>query len=227
MSDQIEQLVSVHWDVAAKINFACQQSSYPVLRDLRIENLNEAERLEDLLVTLRSDPPFLKAKSWRVDRIAPGGMIPIKDRIIDLEGNFLLNLPEAVRGSITVTVEQNGQILVEVDKPVEVLAYNEWGGSGYMPELLAAFCTPNDPAIDRILHKTAMALRAAGRPDSLDGYESGSRKRVWEMASALYTAITNLGIAYAVPPTSFERDGQKIRLPSSILDGGVATCSPG
>lgn len=220
----IDRTVSIHWEIAAKINFACQQSSYPVLRDLRIENLDEDDRLEGLLVTLTADPAFLKPRSWRVDRIAPGGIVPIKERTLDLEGGFLLGLTEAVRGSVTLTIERDGEILAEESKPVDVLAYNEWGGSGYMPELLAAFCTPNDPAVDRILHKAAMALRKAGREDTLDGYQSGSRKRVWEMASAIYTAIANLGVAYAVPPTSFERDGQKIRLPSQILDGGVATC---
>src|SRR5690606_7160157 len=42
--------------------------------------------------------------------------------------------------------------------------------------------------------------------------------------SAIYTAICNLGISYAVPPASFERDGQKIRLPGQILDSRVGTC---
>ncbi|KAF0282890.1 DUF3320 domain-containing protein [Spiribacter roseus] len=148
----------------------------------------------------------------------------VKDRAIDLEGAFLLDLTEAVRGTVTLSVEQGGESLAEVQKPIEVLAYNEWGGAGFMPELLGAFCTPNDPAVDRILHKAATALRDAQLPDALNGYESGSRKRVWEMASAIYTAVANLGLAYALPPTSFERDGQKIRLPSQILDGGVATC---
>ena len=216
--------VTIHWDVAAKLNFACQQSSFPVLRDLRLENSDEDERIDDLLVTIESDPAFIKPKSWRVDRIAPGGVVPIKDRTIDLEGGFLLNLSDAVRGTLSIRVERDGEIITTATKPVELLAYNEWGGSGYMPELLASFSMPNDPAIDRVLHNASMLLRKAGKPDGLDGYASGSRQRVWEVASAIYTAIANLGIAYAVPPASFERDGQKIRLPSQILEGRVATC---
>ena len=198
--------VTIHWDVAAKLNFACQQSSFPVLRDLRLENSDEDERIDDLLVTIESDPAFIKPKSWRVDRIAPGGVVPIKDRTIDLEGGFLLNLSDAVRGTLSIRVERDGEIITTATKPVELLAYNEWGGSGYMPELLASFSMPNDPAIDRVLHNASMLLRKAGKPDGLDGYASGSRQRVWEVASAIYTAIANLGIAYAVPPASFERD---------------------
>ena len=60
--------------------------------------------------------------------------------------------------------------------------------------------------------------------DQIDGYQSQSRERVWEIASAIYSAIANLGLTYAAPPASFESDGQKIRLPTQILDSRVATC---
>ena len=93
-----------------------------------------------------------------------------------------------------------------------------------MPELLAVFSMPNDPAVDRVLRDASLILRKAGKPDGIDGYKAGSRQRVWEIASAIYAAICNLGISYSVPPASFERDGQKIRLPSQILENRVATC---
>lgn len=224
MESVTQQTIAIHWAIAAKVNFACQQSSYPILRDLRIENLSSEQSLEGLLVKLTADPACIKPRTWRVDHIAPGEIVTIKDRSIDLQGAFLLDLSDSVRGTVTLKVEQGQETLDEVSAPIEVLAHNEWGGAGFMPELLGAFCTPNDPAVDRILHTAAKTLRDANRSDALNGYQSGSRERVWEMASAVYTAISNLGLAYALPPTSFERDGQKIRLPSQILDGGVATC---
>ncbi|SMF76552.1 Protein of unknown function [Tistlia consotensis] len=216
--------IRVHWQIAAKLNFACHQSAFPVLRDLRIENLDPEERLEDLLVTISADPAFLKARSWRFDRIAPGGIVPVKQRDLEVEGGFLLGLDEAMRGTVTLRVERAGEVLTEESRTVELLARNEWGGAGYMPELLAAFSMPNDRAVDRVLHDASLALRKAGKPDGLDGYKSGSRQRVWEVVSAIYTAVANLGITYAVPPASFERDGQKIRLPNQILENRVATC---
>lgn len=216
--------VQILCETAAKLNFACHQSAFAFLRDLQIKNTDEGVRLNDVLVTLSSNPAFLKPKSWRVDRIAPGAFVSIKDRDVQLDGDFLLKLTDAVRGTVTITVEKEGQTLAEQTRPAELLAYNEWGGVGYMPELLAAFAMPNDPAVDRILHDASQILRKAKRPDGLDGYKSGSRQRVWEIASAIYSAIANLGISYAVPPASFERDGQKIRLPSQILENRIATC---
>lgn len=216
--------LAIHGNIAAKINFACHQSSFAFLRDLRLENRSAEPGIDELQVTLHSNPPFLKERSWRIDRIAPGEIVTLKDRDIDLDGAFLLNLAESVQGTAHCTVEAGGRIVGEQSWPVELLAYNEWGGVGYMPELLAAFSLPNDPAADSVLHDAIQVLRRAGKPDGIDGYSSGSRARVWELASAIYTAIANLGLGYTLPPSSFEQNGQKIRLPAQVLENRVATC---
>lgn len=224
MDRRSDNNISIHLDIAQKLNFASHQSAYAVLHGLRINNYNTESRFEDVLVTLSADPLFLKPKSWPIDRIAPGGSVAVRHRDIELDGKFLLGLSDAIRGTVTARVSQSDIVLAEETTSVELLAYNEWGGSSYMPELLAAFAMPNDPAVDRILRDASQVLRRAGKPDGIDGYQSGKRRRVWEIASAIYTAIANLGIRYAVPPASFEQNGQKIRLPSQIIQGGIATC---
>lgn len=215
---------SIHSEAAAQLNFASHQSAFAFLRALRISNHDSELPLEKVLIRLSSNPPFLKPRSWQLDRIAPRGSASVTNCDVELDGGFLLDLTDSVRGTVTITAERDGQILAQEIRPVELLAYNEWGGAGYMPELLAAFSMPNDQAVDHVLRDASLVLRKAGKPDVIDGYRSGSRQRVWEIASAIYTAICNLGIAYAVPPASFERDGQKIRLPGQILDSRVATC---
>ena len=216
--------VTIHSETAAKLNFACHQSAFAFLRDLRIENTDCEDRLENVLVTLSSNPAFLKPKSWRLDRIAPKGILSVNDRDIELDGDFLLNLADSISGFATISVEHEGMVIADKSIDVELLAYNEWGGGGFMPELLAAFSMPNDPAVDRVLHDASLILRRAGKQDGIDGYRSGSRQRVWEITSAIYTAVCNLEIKYSVPPASFERDGQKIRLPSQIMENRIATC---
>ena len=216
--------VRIHCTTASKVNFACHQNSYAVLRDLSVENLDDDGRLQDLTVTIEADPSFLKPKSWHIDRIDPKGIVSIRFKDFDLNGQFLVGLSESISGSLLARVESNGELLAEHSHAIELLAPNEWGGAGYMPELLAAFCMPNDPAVDRIVHDASEILRRAGKSNSIDGYESGSRQRVWEIVGAVYAAIANLGISYSTPPASFETNGQKIRLPSQILQGHVATC---
>ena len=219
-----EHALTIHADIAAKLNFAAHQCAFPVLRSLEVENPDADTPYEDLVLTLDSDPAFLGTKEWPLDRIDPGGRIRITNRDLDLDGAFLLGRNEMMAGTLAFRLEKDGLPLAELRKPVELLAYNEWGGSDFMPELLAAFCTPNDPAIDTILRHASEVLRRAGRPDQIDGYQSGQRQRVWEVVSAIYSAIANLGLTYALPPSSFERNGQKVRGPRRILDTRVATC---
>ena len=215
--------VQIHCEVSRKINFASHQCSVPLLRDLRVENKGD-ERIEGITVTMEADPSFIRKKTWTIDRVDPGGNVAIPDRDVDLAGDFLRNLTEAMSGKVYVKASRGNEVLAEFSKEVEALAYNEWGGSDFMPELLAAFSTPNDPVVDSILHEASSMLRLAGKPDQLRGYALGSRTRVWEVASAIYAAIAKQGLSYALPPTSFERNGQKIRLPSQVMEDKVATC---
>lgn len=224
MPDQNAPSIKIHATLVEKINFACHQSAFAVLRELKIENLDDGADLHDLSVTLEASPGFIKQKTWTVDRLSPGGLLHLKDRDLKLDGGFLLALTESMRGAVTIRVLSAGEVVAEEVIDVELLACNEWGGAGYMPELLAAFCTPNDPAVDRLLRQASQILRAAGKPDALDGYKSNSRERVWLMASAIYSAIVKMQLSYALPPSSFERNGQKIRLPGQIEANKVATC---
>src|SRR3546814_7999822 len=93
-----------------------------------------------------------------------------------------------------------------------------------MPELLAAFVMPNDPAVSRLLKEASEILRRPGKDPWLEGYQQKSRKRVWEIAAAIRAAATQRRIACSEPPASFERSGQRIRIPGEVLDNGLATC---
>lgn len=224
MSNQESPVLKIHSTLVEKINFACHQSAFAVLRELQVENLNDEQDLSGLTVVLEASPAFVKQKTWTVDRLAAGGLLALKDRDLELDGGFLFGLTESMRGTVTLSVRQGEETLAEQTMQVELLACNEWGGAGYMPELLAAFCTPNDPAVDRLLGKASQILRKAGKPDQINGYESNSREQVWLMASAIYTAINKMQLGYALPPASFENNGQKVRLPHQIENAKVATC---
>ena len=224
MSNGVNEHIKIHAEIEAKLNFASYQCSYALIRDLRVENIHDHQHWEDLTLKLESDLSFFQEKSWLLDRIPPQGLVSVKDRDVRINGKFLLDLSEATRGTIVFRVEKDGIVLAELAKSLELLAYNEWGGADFMPELLAAFCMPNDPAVDKIIHSASEILRRAGKSGSIDGYKSKSRERVWEIASAIYSAIVNLGLTYTIPPQSFEKNGQKIRLPGQIVKNKVATC---
>ncbi|XDA97326.1 hypothetical protein AB1M95_14555 [Sulfitobacter sp. LCG007] len=45
----------------------------------------------------------------------------------------------------------------------------------------------------------------------MDGYQSRDPSRAWMLAGAFWSGETGMGLAYAVPPASFELRGQKVR----------------
>ena len=209
--------------LAEQVNFACHQNAVPLIRELTVRNNTGAE-LENCELRMSVSPNFVSDKTWPFTRIGARNEHHITDRDVSLNGQYLLNLSEAMKGQVTLTIVSGEQILLTKTHSVEVLARNEWGGFANMPELLASFSMPNDPAVDKIIGMAADALRKAGKDGAIDGYASQKRTRVWEIASALWSAVRSLGISYIYPPASFERTGQKIRTPSMILESCVGTC---
>lgn len=215
--------VSIEGIVSPKLGLASHQNAVPLLRRLVIVN-HGTESFADLALELEPDLPFAATKTWRVDRLDAGVELPVADREVELQAGYLAGLTESMQSPIRLRLRCGEEVIAEQHYSVELLARNEWGGSGSMPELLAAFCTPNDPVVDRVLKSASDVLRRAGRPDGMDGYTKKSRERVWELASALWSAICGYQISYVLPPASFEQAGQKIRSPSHVLDGRVGTC---
>ncbi|SEK25956.1 Part of AAA domain-containing protein [Sphingomonas palmae] len=210
--------------VSPKVGFASHQNAVPLLREIAVVARGAAPT-EGLQLRLIADPPFVQPKTWRIERVAGGDTIQIPDRVVELNATYLSELTERVTGTVILSLKSaDGVELARSSHPVELLAHNEWGGIVAMAELLPAFVMPNDPAVDRVLKDASEVLRRAGKPHSIDGYVNGSRERVWEIASAIWSAVVGLRLSYCVPPASFEQVGQKVRTPGAVLDGGLATC---
>ena len=222
---------------ASKVGLATHQNAVPVLRELDLVYRRagvavpstEGAQADDptlagLILELVAEPAFIAPRSWEIKQLAPGELVQIADRDIRLDAGYLSGLTETLRAEVRLTLRHGDTVLDVQRYPVDVLARQHWGGSSSMPELLAAFSMPNDPAVDRILKAASDVLRAAGKPDGIDGYAGQSRTRTWELASAIWSAVAGMGISYALPPVGFERHGQKIRSPGDIREGGVATC---
>lgn len=214
---------SIDAAVSNKLGLASHQNAVPLLRRVVIANKGD-EPLKNLVLEFEPSLPFAAFKTWRIDRLSAGSTLEIPDRDVELKESYLADLSESIRTSADFRLRSGESIVAQQSCTLELLARNDWGGAGSMPELLAVFCTPNDPAIDRILRGASEVLRRAGRPDGIDGYEAKSRQRVWELTSALWSSVCGFEISYALPPASFAESGQKIRTPSQILDGRIGTC---
>ena len=221
----IEKYHRVEAALAAKLNLADFQNSVPMLREMSIVNNTDADA-KDLELRIESVPPFLKPKVWRVDSVAAGSSYRITDLDVQLDGALLTRLTEAEKATVTLSLRRREDAsgdLALLTQAVELLPRNQWGGLSHLPDLVAAFVQPNDPAVERLLKQAAEILRKNEKNPALDGYKGGS-KRAWELASAIWSAVATMRLDYALPPASFEHTGQKVRGPGQIAESGLATC---
>lgn len=214
-------LIEVEADTT--LGYASIQNAVPVIRSLRLTNTG-AEPLDNLEVLVACNPRFAEGIKLRFDRLGPGESRRISPLDLWPDHAYLAELQETLAATIAVTVQSGSTDIARASHPVQVLAYDQWAGTRALPELLAAFCMPNNPAVDVLVGKAASLLRTAHNELSMNGYQSKSRDVVWKQISAIYSTISAAGLHYAEPPASFGTDGQKIRTPDRILDAGVATC---
>jgi very-short-patch-repair endonuclease len=218
-----EPLAKIQADIVSTFSFAAYQNSFPVIRGLTVTNQSESTQY-DLVLQLAASPSFVRNKQWHIDRLLPKESLPIRDLDLEVDSDFLRGLNEAERGELRFKLRDNIQPLATATHDLRVLARDEWGGFGSAGELLAAFVTPNDPAIARLLKNASQILTDNGHLGSLEGYQSGQPQRAYLQIAAAWSALTAEGLTYANPPRSFEEQGQKTRSPETIINQRLATC---
>ena len=207
----------------ATLGYASIQNSVPVVRALRVSNQGE-DALEDVELLLSCSPSFARGTKLRFARLAPREHRTVSPVDLHPDHAFLSELEEGTSASVTAVATRAGEEIARHVRPVQVLAYDQWAGTRALPELLAAFSMPNNPAVDILVGKASKLLRATHPELSMDGYQSRSRELVWKQVSALYSTIGAENIQYTEPPASFGNDGQKIRTPDRVVEAKVATC---
>ncbi len=210
-------------DCDPTVSYASHQNSIPVAHSISVV-IGPDRAYRDVEVVLTPEPPFAEAIRYRYELLEAGDTRTITPIQLKLQHRFLADLTEAEVGRIHVELRSEGQRIAEAESKVSVLAFDQWGGTRSVPELLAAFSCPNNPHVDRVLYEAGELLGKDGKGVALNGYDSKNREVVWAQISAIYSAVAARGIQYSLPPASFASSGQKIRPPDRIFSGGVATC---
>ena len=209
-----------------KLNFALQQSSVPFIRQLSIHN-NTDESQENIRLKISATPEFIGTKIFEINHLDSKKSWSAKQCDVKLNYDFFAHLSETVKTSLKLTLTaddaSSGNTIILAEKEVDIaaLAANAWLGYSPMPQLLAAFVTPNLKSISEIQRQMSALLARDGASDALDGYQS-SKAHVEEMIQAAYNVLANQHITYSEPPASF--DGQRIRFASEIFKEKLATC---
>lgn len=213
--------IKIGVSVASKIGFASHQNAVPLIHDLEITNPT-SEDFQDLTLILKADLPFIEEVRWRIPLLKKEESYQLALQPAILDAGFLHDLNENLTTHLTFVLVKGDTILAETVLPVELLSYDQWGGYKTMSELLPAFVMPNDLVIDSVLKSASDVLEKAGRVASIEGYQSQSRERVWEITSAIWSALCGLHLSEAPMPDQYAENGQKIRTPERIISGQIA-----
>ena len=204
------------------INLAMQQNHVPVIRQLLLHNTGDTT-LADLTVSVTSDPMFAVEWTTHVAVLAPGQTMELPVDL-KLSASYLFSLTERVCGTLRVAVRQDETVLAQTTQDVTVLAHDEWSGAALIPEMVAAFVTPNHPYIARLVQRASGILGQWDGDPSFTGYQRQSPNAVRRQMAALYSAVARESIAYCSPPASFEDVGQRIRMCDAIESQHLGTC---
>ena len=222
MDERLDK-IKVQCDYLPLINFAIQQNGASIIHQLSIENTTPAP-LKDIQVQITTEPTFGNAAPIAVAQILPNESICLSSFNLTLSANYFTQLTERLSGNLKIEITSEAESVFCQTYPIDILAYDQWGGLNVLPEMLAAFITPNHTAIVPIIKRAASILGQWTDNPSLDEYQSRTPDRVRKQMAAIYTAITEQQIIYSTIPASFEEYGQRVRLADSVMAQKLGTC---
>ena len=126
------------------INFAMQQNHVPVIRKLTIKNIGESD-LNNIEIQIIPEPEFAVEWNKKMDALPKEELVDIGAIDIKTITKYLAELTERIAGSFTLIIKTENDILFQEVYPIDILSYEQWNGIGILPEMLAAFITPNHP----------------------------------------------------------------------------------
>ncbi len=205
------------------INYALQQNYVPIIKSLVLHN-NSAQDILDVELRVTAEPAFLLPYCKTLALLPAGQAVDAGLLELVVSPDFLAGLTERVTGVLTIDLAKDDAVLARETAPLDLLAFDQWGGLGVMPELIAAFVTPNHPGLVPLLRQVSEILgRWTGDP-SLNAYQSKDANRARLQLAAVYSVLQSLNITYTEPPASFEAQGQRIRLCGTLLEQHMGTC---
>jgi Protein of unknown function (DUF4011)/REase_MTES_1575/Protein of unknown function (DUF3320)/AAA domain len=215
--------VEVEFVYTPVINFAMQQNHVPILRKLRIKNVS-LQDVQNISIEIAAEPEFAVLWKYYSNTLRKEESIDIGPANINLLTKYLSELTERIEGNFTLTIKGDDEIIYKEIYSISLLAYDQWNGIAILPEMVAAFVTPNHPEIFKIIKRAAATLEKWTESPSFDAYQSQNPDRVKKQMAAIYEAIAEMQIIYCTVPASFEETGQRIRMCDSILAHKMANC---
>ncbi|EXM40502.1 hypothetical protein RASY3_01150 [Ruminococcus albus SY3] len=221
----MEKLVTFSAAMTAHINYAMQRSSVPVFRSIVMTNTSD-RTLKNVFLRLAFEPDFAQDYESSAIDLEPNVPAEISPIEAVMRPELFLALNENTEGYVRIEAvtrtDEGEEILGREVKQLELLAYDTWTGVNFMPEMAAAFITPNHPAVKEVLSKASAILAQMSGESGFTGYQSCNPGIVKQQINAIYTALVQENIT-CTASVGFDRSN-KVALPENVLAQKSGTC---
>ncbi|MCQ2491148.1 MAG: DUF4011 domain-containing protein [Ruminococcus sp.] len=218
----MDNMITFGGSMTKQINFAMQQNYVPVFRNITLTN-NTDEVIPAVKLRVSFEPEFAKPFESLPADLAPSRPSEIAPVNIILNSDYLFSLTEKMVGSVTLEAVMGDEVIASQVNTIELLAYDQWTGILFMPEMIGAFITPNHPKVKEVVAEAGKYMQKWCGSPSFTGYQDRNPNIVKMQMGAIYAALQEQNIAYTAPPASYET-AQRVRLPEDVLTGKSGTC---
>lgn len=204
-------------DMNEVANYVLQMNKRPLISRLQIHN--EGDTLRDVKLRIASPiKDLLLPFELHLDVVPSGQTMEIpqaKDLL--LNGQTLAEMKSRLTTELVISLCKEEELYAEA-KQFSVTPFNYWKSISPHKELVASFVLPAHPLVDQLAHRASELVAQWGDSGSRTGYYSKDPNKVFAYIAAVYEAIKERKIGYAVaPPSHTDHDGQRIRLPHELM----------
>lgn len=176
----------------------------------------------DLTLTVVTDNELLHFDPVQISEL-PDTPSAISAVAQHLSFHLVSKLSEKCSTLLTIQVNAGTTILAVLRQEVWIHPLDSFPGMRY-PKYLAKYSTPHHAYIAEIKQKTVLYLQQNGLPTAFDGYQSGDKQRISDIAATLFYTLKRENWVYSALLPSYEKEGQRIRMIDLVRQQRFGNC---
>lgn len=212
---------AIQMEYLQMVTYSLVSSGMKVMSSCILKNQEDADWRE---VHITITGQYIESSTCILDTLQADHAMQLDTLQILPDTETLQQLTEAIATTFTLTVQIGDETAEEFVLPIELQPFNQWNGNRTAPQLLATFITPNHPYVQRLCRAAADQMHKWTGDASMNAYLMGDPNDVRQQVAAVYEALRQESIAYVMPPASFGKEGQRVRMADYICRDKMATC---
>ncbi len=218
-----QSTLKIHKQTLPFLNISLYLNDIKPIQSVTIENTSEIDS-NQLEIKITSDVPCIEPFNFNIQFLPAQKDVKIPLDNLKVNRGFFNKLSETEKANITFELIDKDIVLLKETISINVHPLEYFGGFQVLPELIAAYVTPNHPYIYYIKRKAIEILEKQGLKTAFEGYQRNDPERVLQIMSAIYSAIQNEEIIYSSLPPGYEEMGQRLRLLNTIQHEKFGNC---